>query len=85
MPKAEQPSLYDRLGGVYSIATVVDDLINRPQTKYQPPSGRSASSRAACGIQVPCDRDGLLGYGRSAKVHGQVDGGIAQGFEDYSS
>jgi len=25
----EQPSLYDRLGGVYSIATVVDDLINR--------------------------------------------------------
>jgi hemoglobin len=24
-----QPSLYDRLGGVYSIATVVDDLIDR--------------------------------------------------------
>ncbi len=23
------PSLYDRLGGVYSIATVVDDLIER--------------------------------------------------------
>jgi hypothetical protein len=29
MPEAEQPSLYDRLGGVYSIATVVDDFINR--------------------------------------------------------
>jgi hemoglobin len=29
MPLAEQPSLYDRLGGVYSIATVVDDFINR--------------------------------------------------------
>src|SRR5258707_679917 len=29
MPKAEQPSLYERLGGVYSIATVVDDFINR--------------------------------------------------------
>ena len=29
MPKAKQPSLYDRLGGVYSIATVVDDFINR--------------------------------------------------------
>jgi hemoglobin len=26
---AEKPSLYDRLGGVYSIATVVDDLIDR--------------------------------------------------------
>ena len=25
----EQPSLYDRLGGVYSIATVVNDFINR--------------------------------------------------------
>jgi hemoglobin len=26
---AERPSLYDRLGGVYNIATVVDDLIDR--------------------------------------------------------
>ena len=25
----ERPSLYDRLGGVYNIATVVDDLIDR--------------------------------------------------------
>jgi hypothetical protein len=24
-----QPSLYERLGGIYSIATVVDDLIDR--------------------------------------------------------
>jgi hemoglobin len=29
MPTPEQLSLYDRLGGVYSIATVVDDFINR--------------------------------------------------------
>jgi hemoglobin len=29
MQSAQKPSLYDRLGGVYSIATVVDDLINR--------------------------------------------------------
>jgi len=28
-PKVEKPSLYDRLGGVYNIATVVDDLIDR--------------------------------------------------------
>jgi hemoglobin len=26
---AETPSLYDRLGGVYSIATVIDDFIDR--------------------------------------------------------
>jgi hypothetical protein len=25
----EKPSLYDRLGGVYSIATVIDDFIDR--------------------------------------------------------
>jgi len=29
MHAAQIPSLYDRLGGVYSIATVVDDLIIR--------------------------------------------------------
>jgi hemoglobin len=29
MTGQNQTSLYDRLGGVYSIATVVDDLINR--------------------------------------------------------
>jgi hemoglobin len=29
MQSSEKPSLYDRLGGVYSIATVVDDFIDR--------------------------------------------------------
>jgi hemoglobin len=29
MPETETRSLYDRLGGVYSIATVVDDFIDR--------------------------------------------------------
>lgn len=29
MQFTERPSLYDRLGGVYNIATVVDDLIDR--------------------------------------------------------
>ena len=28
-PDATIPSLYDRLGGIYNIATVVDDLIDR--------------------------------------------------------
>lgn len=28
-PPVEKPSLYDRLGGVYNIATVVDDLVDR--------------------------------------------------------
>lgn len=29
MAKQDQPSLYERLGGAYSIATVVDDFIDR--------------------------------------------------------
>jgi len=29
MTVRETPSLYDRLGGVYNIATVIDDLIDR--------------------------------------------------------
>jgi hemoglobin len=28
-PSVDKPSLYDRLGGVYNIATVIDDLIDR--------------------------------------------------------
>src|SRR5437867_7299622 len=32
MQPAEKASLYDRLGGVYSIATVVDDFIDRIMT-----------------------------------------------------
>jgi hypothetical protein len=29
MATQDSPNLYERLGGVYSIATVVDDLIDR--------------------------------------------------------
>jgi hemoglobin len=32
MSTQNQPSLYERLGGVYSIATVVDDFIDRVMT-----------------------------------------------------
>jgi hemoglobin len=32
MQPAEKPSLYDRLGGVYNIATVVDEFIDRVMT-----------------------------------------------------
>ena len=32
VPVPEKPSLYDRLGGVYNIAAVVDDLIDRVMT-----------------------------------------------------
>src|SRR6266404_5477212 len=39
-PSVEKPSLYDRLGGVYNIATVVDNLLDRvmvdPRWKANP-------------------------------------------------
>jgi len=35
MQEMEKPSLYDRLGGVYSIATVVDDLIDRIMVDFR--------------------------------------------------
>jgi hypothetical protein len=36
----EKPSLYDRLGGVYGIATVVDDFIDRT---WSTPTKRQSS------------------------------------------
>ena len=51
MHSAEKPSLYDRLGGVYSIATVVDDLIDRlmvdPRLNANPLEKSSTSNRRA--------------------------------------
>jgi hypothetical protein len=41
MPMASSPSLYERLGGVYSIATVTDDFI----IIVFPPQASSTSSR----------------------------------------
>jgi hemoglobin len=35
VPMATQPNLYERLGGVYSIATVVDDLIDRVMADHR--------------------------------------------------
>ena len=32
MASLDSPSLYERLGGVYSIATVMDDFIDRVMT-----------------------------------------------------
>ena len=56
---AEQPkSLYDRLGGVYSIATVVDDFIERllvNDTLNANPAISEARARPESGPQIPRD------------------------------
>jgi hemoglobin len=53
MEPEEKPSLYDRLGGVYSIATVVDDFIDRIMVDSRlnaNPQVDEAHHRVACWI-----------------------------------
>jgi hemoglobin len=70
-----KPALYDRLGGVYSIAAVVDDFIDR--VMHNPvlnanPAVDEAPSRERGGLQILCDGDGLLGYRRPQKYTGRA-------------
>ena len=85
--EANEPSLYQRLGGIYPIAAVVDDFIERimvdPRLNANPLLDE-AHHRSQGGVQVPRYRDGWLGHGRSAKVHRSLDGRVAQGLEDHS-
>jgi hemoglobin len=71
MATQDSPSLYERLGGVYSIATVVDDLIDRimvdPRLNANPrvdeahhrvpPAGFNISLRK-CSAGLPAGRKG---------------------------
>lgn len=54
-PSVEKPSLYDRLGGVYNIATVVDDLIDRvmvdPRLNANPRVDEAHHSVSAAGFK----------------------------------
>jgi hypothetical protein len=56
-----QPSLYDRLGGVYSIATVVDDLIDRVM----------ANPRLNANPLVDEAHHAVLSRRRAAEIHWQ--------------
>ena len=85
MQSVEKPSLYDRLGGVYSIATVVDDFIDR--IMHDPRLNANTLTRPTTVCRRP-DSNILrqrwsVGLRAVAKVHGQVDGGFAFTLEDY--
>jgi hypothetical protein len=68
----DNPTLCDRLGGVYSIATVVDDFIDRimvgPSLNVKPSVYEAHQSCFAAWLQVPGHRNGLLGNWRAAAV-----------------
>ena len=65
-------SLYDRLGGVYSIATVIDDFIDR--IMVDPRLNANPKVDEAHHRVPPASRhgDGLLGRRRTSKVHGPL-------------
>ena len=74
MQSPEMPSLYDRLGGVYSVATVVDDLIDRvmadPRLNANPLVDKAHHRVPPAGFKYLVTEMGLLGGGRPAKVYG---------------
>ncbi|MEP6649160.1 MAG: group 1 truncated hemoglobin [Lapillicoccus sp.] len=72
------PSLYNRLGGVYNIATVVDDLIDRIMSDARlnkDPAVDEAHHRGISGgLHVSGDRDGVLGRRGAAAISGRSMG-----------
>src|SRR5260370_18020826 len=77
MQPAEKPSLYDRLGGVYSIAMVVDELIDRIMADPRLNANSLVDEANHRGIQVRGDRDGLLGRPAGNQIHRQPNAGGA--------
>ena len=75
------PSLYDRLGGVYSIATVVDDFIERimidPRLNANPKVDEAHHRVSTGRLQVSRYGNGLLGHRRTSKVHRALHEGVA--------
>ena len=73
MLSPEKPSLYERLGGVYSIATVVDDFIDRvmndPRLNANPRVNEAHHHATTSRIQVPGNGNGLLGQWRPSKKY----------------
>lgn len=70
MATQDSSSLYERLGGVYSIATVIDDFIDRIMVDprlCEPQGRRGPSSRSPCRLQIPCYGNALLGCRQPAK------------------
>ncbi len=87
MATRNQPSLYERLGGVYAIATVVDDFIDRimvdPRLNANPRVDDAHHRVSTGGVQVPRHRNGLLGDRWTAKVHRSHHAGLAPSAHDH--
>ena len=75
MATQDSPSLYERLGGVYSIATVVDDLIDRvmvdPRLNANPLVDEAHHKVPPAGFKILGYRDAVLGRRWAAEIHRQ--------------
>jgi hypothetical protein len=65
MSSQTQPTLYERLGGVYSIATIVDDFIDRVMSDARlnanPAVNEAHHKVPPAGFKLSCHGNGLLG------------------------
>jgi hypothetical protein len=89
MATQDSPSLYERLGGVYSIATVVDDFIDRimidPRLNANPRVDEAHHRVPPAGFKYLVNGNGLLRYWRPSKVHGPLHEGLAPRSHDHGN
>jgi hemoglobin len=78
MQAPDKPSLYDRLGGVYNIATVVDDFIDRvmtdPRLNVNPRVDEAHHRVSPAGFKYLVTEMVCWATGRPAAVFGPIDG-----------
>src|SRR5580700_11073442 len=87
MESAEKSSLYDRLGGVYSIATVVDDFIDRvmadPRLNANPLVDEAHHRVQPAGFKYLVTEMVCWATGGPQKYTGKSMAGLARAFEDH--
>ena len=81
MTAQETPSLYDRLGGVYNIATVIDDLIDRvmadTRLNANPRVDEAHHRVSPAGFKYYVTEMAVPGRWRASTVLGPLDGRLA--------
>ena len=87
MTAQDSPNLYERLGGVYSIATVIDDFIDRimidPRLNANPRVDEAHHRVPPAGFKYLVTEMVCWGNRRPAKIHGPFGEGIAPASDDH--
>jgi len=83
-----QPTLYDRLGGAFSIATVVDDLIDRVMTDARlnanPAVDEAHHKVPPAGFKYHVTEMPLLGGRWPAEIHGALHARLSSTLEHHA-